>query len=551
MVRLVACLLFALVLVVPAIAQPEVKSPYSAELNSVEQIPPPEDKTGIYYSVKFTISLDGKDVNKVDGNWDLVVEENAKQVYRMPLPRPTTSADLTVMLAIDTSGSMKEHNRMPMARQATQTFLENLPKLADCGLVLFDHDIRKTMPPTLERQPILNEVLAIQPRGGTAFRDAAYKALQLFGEMPPGRDRAMVLMTDGADINSTRSLEDVIGVAKQLKVKVHTIGIGEPGKEEKVNTALVLDQSGSMELPANDIDLGTPKIKALHAAGAAFIHMMSEKTGRVSLIPFSSRVESPRRFLRKTEKMRTSATEEKTLTQLINELKPSGETALFDAVYTGILTLEADDKPGKRVVVAMTDGIDNSSRRRVGEVIDAAKTAGIKLYLLGFGREHEIDHATMRRMANETGGQYFPVADKDKLLEIFEKLSIELHDDGIDETSLKQIAKDTGGLYYHAKDVNKLQLILKEVSKSLEREAYQIDVASLNPRLDGTKSVFALRLVREGSTEPGIIADKIGVQRHGLIVAEMHPLVYLVLLMVLACLVAAPTLLRRPARGGA
>jgi VWFA-related protein len=540
--RLLACLLFALLLVVPAVAQPDAKAPpYAIDFSDPDQIPPPEGKSGIYYRIKFTISLEGKDVSKVDGNYDLIIEENGKAVHRMALPRPTVSADLTVMLALDTSGSMNEHNRMPMARQATEVFLEKLPKQVDCGLVLFDHDIRKTLPPTLERKPILDEVLAIQPRGGTAFRDAAFKALQLFANTPPGREKALVLMTDGADINSSYALEEVIEEAKRLKVKIFTIGIGEPGKEEKVNTALVLDHSGSMELPANDIDVGTPKIKALHAAGAAFIKMMSEKTGRVSLVPFSTHVEPPRAFSNNKAKLK----------EHINSLAPSGETALLDALYTGVLALQADAAPGKRAVVAMTDGIDNSSRRRVEEVIDEAKQANIKLYLLGFGREHEIDHTTMRRMAKETGGQYFPVADKDKLLEIFEKLSIELHDDGIDETSLKQLARETGGTYYHAKEVGNLKLIVETISIKLQSEAYRIDIESLNPRADGSKSKFALRLVREGSTEPGIVVGEKYVQRHGLIVAEMHPVIYLVLLLVLAGLIAAPALLRRSANGGA
>ncbi len=346
-------------------------------------------------------------------------------------------------------------------------------------------------------------------------------------------------MTDGADLNSTHSLDEVIAEAKRHKIVVYTVGIGEPGKREEMRTALVLDHSGSMELPADDADLATPKIKALHVAAAAFVNMMSSETGKVSLIPFSSEVESPRAF----------TNDRAALKKHIAELTPSGETAVFDAVYTAIATLEANNEPGKRAVVLMTDGIDNSSRRRVDEVIEQAKRANIKLYLLGFGRDNEIDHTTMKKMANETGGQYYHASNKDALKEIFEKLSIDLHEDGIDEVSLKKVAADTGGKYYPAKDVSNLQFVLAEVSKSIQREAYVVDFPSLNQRRDGSPRRVSLRLGRAGSAEPPPIVGSDTYQVHGLIIAEMHPLIYLVLLAILGGLIALPAVLRRPGTG--
>ena len=88
-------------------------------------------------------------------------------------------------------------------------------------------------------------------------------------------------------------------------------------------------------------------------------------------------------------------------------MKAEGETALFDALFAGVATLEVQSPDGKkRRIVAMTDGIDNKSRRRVDEVVDRAKSANIPLYLIGLGREKEIDERTMRFMAKETGGDY-------------------------------------------------------------------------------------------------------------------------------------------------
>src|SRR5207302_8482742 len=103
---------------------------------------------------------------------------------------------------------------------------------------------------------------------------------------------------------------------------------------------------------------------------------------------------------------------------------------------------EADGAKGKRAVVAMTDGVDNSSRRRVDEVIERAKEGKIALYMLGFGRDRELDEKTMQAMASETGGKYYHAKNEKALMEIFENLSIQLHYDGIDETTLTQLAHD-------------------------------------------------------------------------------------------------------------
>src|SRR5205823_6408201 len=144
--------------------------------------------------------------------------------------------------------------------------------------------------------------------------------------------------------------------------------------------------------------------------------------------------------------------------------------ALFDAVYDAVSTLEAWQPPGKKAVVALTDGIDNKSRRRVEEVIDHAKQARIPLYLLGFGRKGELDEKIMETMANQTGGKYFYAENEQKLIDLFESLGGIINDDGIDEESLKELAVKTGGQYYPAKNVSDLKLILTRVTQNIQRK---------------------------------------------------------------------------------
>ena len=358
------------------------KMPYQVEFDAAKDVTQldrgPDGKEGIYIKVRFSITLDGNKIEKLTGDHKLVIEENGHRVKEIDVPQPVVSDELSVMLAIDTSGSMKEHGRMEQARVAAAAFLQKLPQRTDCGLILFDHEIRTKMSPIFERPPLSAKINAVQPRGGTAYLDAAAEGVAVLRAMVRGRDRAVVLMTDGIDLNSKKTIQQVIADAVKERVRIYTIGIGEPGKLERVNTVLALDQSGSMKAPASDTDT-TPKIVGLHLAAERYVDSMST-VGRTAILPFSTIVRDPKPFLDKTQAP--------ALKRIIKSLQPIGETALFDATYEAINVLEADGARGKRAVVAMTDGIDNSSRRRVEEVVERAKEANVPLYMLAFGRDN-------------------------------------------------------------------------------------------------------------------------------------------------------------------
>jgi VWFA-related protein len=313
---------------------------------------------------------------------------------------------------------------------------------------------------------------------------------------------------------------------------------------------LVLDRSGSMEAPADDADK-TPKITALRGAARRFIQTMS-KSARTTLLPFGSDVETPAPF----------SNNKVLLTQNLNLVRPSGETALFDAVYAGLETLEAGRPKGKRAVVALTDGIDNSSRRRVEEVLARAKEMKVPLYMLGFGRSGEIDEAVMKRLAKESGGEYYHAKNEKSLMEIFESLSTLLHDDGVNEEELRRLSLATRGEYYPAKDVSQLRFVLEKVTQSIQKKEYSIIFDSHRPKADGTFRHIVVKLVRRtgepaanvagGQFQAGgaggeetVTSAGGGLKVHGLVVAEMSPLVYLTLMLVLGALLGLPEGLRR------
>src|SRR5262249_6172996 len=141
-------------------------------------------------------------------------------------------------------------------KHAAGVFLDRLHAQADCGLILFDHALRPPVPPVGDRSKfaehrvaLRRRILDTEPSGGTAYLDATAEAITLLQRVK-GR-RAVVLLTEGVDLNSRRDLQNVINLAQTAEVPVYTVGVGEPGKREPVTTVLVLDKSGSMRAPAN------------------------------------------------------------------------------------------------------------------------------------------------------------------------------------------------------------------------------------------------------------------------------------------------------------
>ncbi|HXG13324.1 MAG TPA: VWA domain-containing protein [Gemmataceae bacterium] len=512
------------------------------------------EKRGRYVTVCFKVLRNdtGAVVKQVPNIDKFVVYEDGRLVRQMEVEAPETGA-LTAVLALDISGSMATSNKIEEAKKAALNFLDRLHERADCGLILFDHQMRLTVPPARDpalqqghREQLRGHITAAEPRGGTAYLDAAAEAVKLLDGIR-GR-RAVVVMTDGVDLNSKKTLDEVIELARSAEVLVYTLGVGEPGKSEPVTSVLVLDHSGSMLAKASRSDkLG--KIGALKVAAARFVDIL-RPGARTTLLPFSDRPGRPDPFSDEKADLSVKAK----LKRSIETLQAQGETALFDAVYDALMTLHVDaeemrraGKPvGRRAVVAMTDGKDNMSRRRVDQVIRLAKETGTPLYLLGLGAPHQIDEKTMRRMAEETGGKYYHAPDADRLIEIFEGLSIQLHDDGIDEASLRRLAEETGGKYLPVRDVTQLHLMYAQVAEELQ-STYRITFPSWRPISDGTVSRVDIAVERGGVRVSNLAGGSYA--RHGVVAAQMHPGVYLALLLLLGGLLVLPGGVRRLYRG--
>jgi len=144
-------------------------------------------------------------------------------------PRATIAIPVhgTVILCVDTSGSMRATDVAPSRAQAAtaavRTFIDAVPEGTRVGVVAFAGAAGVVAPPTSDKDALRDALARIPlPNGGTAIGDALAAAAR---ELPAGGRRAIVLITDG--VNNAGS--DPLAVAPQLAasgIEIDTIGIG-------------------------------------------------------------------------------------------------------------------------------------------------------------------------------------------------------------------------------------------------------------------------------------------------------------------------------------
>lgn len=153
---------------------------------------------------------------------------------------------------------------------------------------------------------------------------------------------------------------------------------------------LVIDRSGSMR------DEG--KMRGAAQAANTFIERLQSGQDRVGIIAFADNIRLLAALTVVTDADRSA------LQQVVNGLGPSGGTEFYRAVQKAIQELNGES--GRKVVLALTDGLDDSGQRYLNATIRAATDAKVPVYTIGLGRN--IDAGGMSQLAQQSGGKYYP-----------------------------------------------------------------------------------------------------------------------------------------------
>ncbi|MBU1061120.1 MAG: VWA domain-containing protein [Candidatus Omnitrophica bacterium] len=118
-------------------------------------------------------------------------------------------------------------------------------------------------------------------------------------------------------------------------------------------------------------------------------------------------------------------------------------TAIGTAIANSVNRLR-DSESKSKVIILLTDGINNAGKIDPVTAAKTAKALGIKIYTIGAGKP---------------GGALYPVQDP-----IFGKRYVRM-DTEIDEVLLENIAEETGGMYFRAKDEKGLKNIYETIGE--------------------------------------------------------------------------------------
>jgi len=235
-------------------------------------------------------------------------------------------------------------------------------------------------------------------------------------------------------------------------------GIGEVGP---LTTLLVIDVSDSMNAAG--------KLDSAKAAAHNFVDRMRE-IDQAGIIAFNTRVQP----------VQDISSDQDALHAAIDGLSASSQTAMYDALVEAIGQLEGVG--GRKAIIVLTDGLDNSSSAGANAVIERVGPAGFSISTVGLG---------------------VPAAVLDERT-------------GIDEAGLQDLAERAGGVYGYAEDEESLTRLYETYAVSMQSE-YAITYTSPAALRDGVNRSLSVSLAPVGGGGEELV------QEVGMGGMELHP----------------------------
>jgi Ca-activated chloride channel homolog len=266
-------------------------------------------------------------------------------------------------------------------------------------------------------------------------------------------------------------LRPLLSLARLLALALMIVGLARPqlaqAKEvvrgQGVDMIIAQDISGSMA------SLDFQPQNRLEAAKTVINDFISRRTyDRIGLVVFAQEAfnQSP------------MTTDHAVLERLLKMVKLAPDLNLDDGTAIGhglanAANMLKDSKAKSRVIILLTDGVNNSGEISPETAADAARALGIKIYTIGMGRPGQVPVP----VDSPFGGKEIVYQESD-----------------LDEALLQQIAQKTGGQYFRATDTADLQRIYERID-ALEKSQIEITHYSQEIELIGWVLLPALMLV--------------------------------------------------------
>jgi Ca-activated chloride channel homolog len=257
-------------------------------------------------------------------------------------------------------------------------------------------------------------------RHGTATSDIRYSSLSPFENVRPTPRERLRHLPFVLRMLVIASL--FVGVARP-----QTTSKGENTYTEGIDIVLLVDISGSMLAE----DFRPNRIEAAKSVAADFID--GRTNDRIGLVIFAGQsfTQCPMTL------------DYRVLKNLLAQVKPGmveDGTAIGMAIAQGVNRLK-DSKAKSKVMILLTDGVNNRGEIDPITATQIAETFGIRIYTIGvgtigeapypvqtpFGISHQmvpvdVDEKTLQKIAEMTDGQYFRATNNRALREIYREI---------------------------------------------------------------------------------------------------------------------------------
>ncbi len=267
----------------------------------------------------------------------------------------------------------------------------------------------------------------------------------------------------------------ILPVLLLLSVALISIGIARPRsidvtaktkKTKGIDIMLAVDVSASMLAR----DLKPNRLEALKKTAINFIKKRPNDRFGVVLYAGEAFTQVP---ITSDQRIVMQAIRKINFRQLFNQLDQG--TAIGMGLATAVNRLK-DSKAKSKVVILMTDGVNNTGEIDPYTALELAKEFGIKVYTIGLGTNGyaltpvgvrpdgsfeyrnakvEIDEKLLKKIAAETGGKYFRATDNRKLQKIYKEI------DKLEKTEIKETK------YYNYKELYRPLILISVILISL------------------------------------------------------------------------------------
>jgi len=172
-----------------------------------------------------------------------------------------------------------------------------------------------------------------------------------------------------------------------------------------LSVVLVLDTSGSMK----------DSIRFLQEAVLNFVYKL-EEVDTAMVVSFNESVKGSAEFTGDLDR----------LERFVDGLQAWGGTSLYEAIHYSLNRIR--DAPGRKAVIVFSDGADTTSAMRDRDVVDYARAVEATVYCIGFrgAGPGGSPRGFLKKIASETGGQFFSPGNIGDLIKVFSAISDEL-----------------------------------------------------------------------------------------------------------------------------